>query len=101
MCFWKRGRREYNCYIVITLYNYVVTNMRKYVTISVLREVKEILEKDKKGKDWSEYLLELYRLANIYRRKKAFEELRRLLTPEELEAIKRSSEEFRERFRLR
>ncbi len=75
--------------------------MRKYATISVLREVKEILEKDKKGKDWSEYLLELYRYASIYKKRKAFEELRRLLTPEDLEAVEKSSKEFRERFKLR
>ncbi len=79
----------------------MVIKLRKYATISVLREVKEILEKDKKEKDWSEYLLELYRYASIYKKRKAFEELRRLLSPEDLEAIKRSSKEFRERFRLR
>ncbi len=79
----------------------MVIKMREYATISVLREFKEILEKDKKEKDWSEYLLELYRYASIYKKRKAFEELRRLLGTEDLEAIKISSKEFREMFRLR
>ncbi len=64
-------------------------------------KLKKYLRKTKKEKDWSEYLLELYRYASIYKKRKAFEELRRLLSPKDLEAIKRSSEEFRERFRLR
>jgi len=75
--------------------------VKKYVTISVLREVKELLEKEKKNRDWSEFLLELYREAKLYRAKSAFEELRRLLDEKELENIIRSSEEFRRRFKFR
>jgi hypothetical protein len=31
----------------------------KYATISVLREVKELLEREKGSKDWSSFLMEL------------------------------------------
>ena len=72
--------------------------MRKYATISVLREVKELLEKEKRNRDWSEFLLELYREAKVAKARIAFEELRRLIEERELEEILRSSREFRERF---
>jgi len=75
--------------------------LRKYVTISVLREVKELLERDRGGSDWSEYLLRLYNEVKELRARLALEELRRLLSDEELDEILRSSREFRERFRLR
>ncbi|MCC6017235.1 MAG: hypothetical protein LM582_09390 [Desulfurococcaceae archaeon] len=75
--------------------------MRKYVTISVLREVKELLDRDRGGSNWSEYLLRLYNEVKELRARLALEELRRLLSDEELDEILRSSREFRERFRLR
>ena len=75
--------------------------MRKYVTISVLREVKELLEKEKKNRDWSEFLLELYREAKTSRAKRAFEELKRLLDEKDLEEIVKSSIEFRRGFKLK
>jgi len=75
--------------------------LRKYVTISVLREVKELLEKEKKNRDWSEFLLELYREAKTSRAKRAFEELKRLLDEKDLEEIVKSSIEFRRRFKLK
>jgi len=75
--------------------------LRKYVTISVLREVKEVLERDKGDRDWSDYLLRLYTEVKELRARVAFEELRRLLSEEELEGVIRSSREFRERFGLR
>jgi predicted CopG family antitoxin len=75
--------------------------LRKYVTISVLREVKELLDRDRGGSDWSEYLLRLYNEVKELRARLALEELRRLLSNEELDEILRSSREFRERFRLR
>jgi len=75
--------------------------LRKYVTISVLREVKEVLERDKGDRDWSDYLLRLYTEVKELRARVAFEELRRLLSEEELEGVLRSSREFRERFGLR
>ncbi|RLE66028.1 MAG: hypothetical protein DRJ47_03430 [Thermoprotei archaeon] len=74
--------------------------MRKYATISVLRKVKEILEKEKKNRDWSEFLLELYKEAKTARARTAFEELRRLLNENDLEEILRASREFRKGFRL-
>jgi len=75
--------------------------LRKYVTISVLREVKELLEKEKGDRDWSMFLLELYREAKISRAKRAFEELRRLLDEKDLKDIVRSSLEFRRGFKLK
>jgi hypothetical protein len=66
-----------------------------------LREVKELLERDRGGSDWSEYLLRLYNEVKELRARLALEELRRLLSDEELDEILRSSREFRERFRLR
>ena len=75
--------------------------MRKYVTISVLREVKELLEKEKGDRDWSMFLLELYREAKISKAKRAFEELRRLLDEKDLKDIVRSSVEFRRGFKLK
>jgi predicted CopG family antitoxin len=75
--------------------------LQKYVTISVLKEVKELLEKDRGNSDWSEYLLRLYNEVKELRARLALEELRRLLSDEELDEILKSSKEFRERFRLR
>ena len=75
--------------------------MRKYVTISILREVKEILEREKKNRDWSEFLLELYREAKMARTRMAFEQLRRMLNDKELDEILAATGEFRERFDLR
>lgn len=73
----------------------------RYATISVLREVKEVLEKEKKGRDWSSFLLELLREAKKARAREAFEELRRVLSDSDYEEIIRSSKSFREGFRLR
>lgn len=66
-----------------------------------MREVKELLDRDRGGSDWSEYLLRLYNEVKELRARLALEELRRLLSDEELDEILRSSREFRERFRLR
>jgi predicted CopG family antitoxin len=66
-----------------------------------LKEVKELLEKDRGNSDWSEYLLRLYNEVKELRARLALEELRRLLSDEELDEILKSSKEFRERFRLR
>jgi len=74
--------------------------LSRYVTISVLREVKELLSREKGDRDWSSFLLELYREARRGRAKEAFSELRDILVPEDLENIARTSGEFREGFRL-
>lgn len=79
----------------------MVILLRRYVTISVLREVKELLSKEKGDRDWSSFLLELYIEAKRGRVREAFNELRSILSPDELENITRTSEEFRERFKLR
>jgi len=75
--------------------------MGKYTTISVPEDVKAILEKRKGDKDWGEYLIEIYEAAEEERRRRAFEKIREMLTEEDYENMRRSSEEFRERFRLR
>ena len=75
--------------------------MRKYVTISVLREVKKLLEREKGGRGWSEFLLELYKEAKTARTRMAFEELRQLLSEEDLERMSESSRGFRRGFKLR
>ncbi len=75
--------------------------MRRYATISVLREVKEILKKHKGDQDWSSFLLKLLTEARELKARVSFEELRRTLSDEDLEGILRSSREFREGFKLR
>jgi hypothetical protein len=75
--------------------------MSKYATISVPIEVKKRLEKAKGEKEWGEFLLEMCTEGQRIKGKKAFEELRQLLTKEDLKAIKESSKEFRENFKLR
>ena len=74
--------------------------MSNYVTISVRREVKELLEKGKGDKNWSEYLLELYMEAKRVKARLAFEQLRQVLDGDDLERIEESSKEFRRRFRF-
>lgn len=75
--------------------------MGKYVTISVPREVKELLAKKKGDKDWGRFLLELYMQAESARREESFNKLRELLSEEELDEIAKVSIEFRERFKIR
>ena len=75
--------------------------MTKYATISVPIEVKKQLEKAKGSKEWGEFLLEMCSEAHQLKGKKAFEELRQLLTKEDIKAVRKSGEEFRENFKLR
>jgi c-di-GMP-related signal transduction protein len=75
--------------------------MSKYSTISVPEEVKAALEKRKGDKDWGQYLLELYEAAEEEKRRRALEKMREILTEEDYDNMRRSSEEFRERFKLR
>lgn len=75
--------------------------MGKYATISVPIEVKKRLEKTKGERDWGEFLLEMCTEGQRLKGKKAFEELRQLLSKDDLKAIRESSKEFRENFRLR
>jgi hypothetical protein len=73
----------------------------KYATISVPIEVKKQLEKTKGDKDWGAFLLEICTEGQRLKGKKAFEELRQLLSKEDLKTIRESSKEFRENFSLR
>lgn len=75
--------------------------MSKYATISVPKEVRELLARKKGRKEWGEYLLELYTMAERARVAEGLGELRKLLTEAELDEILRASKEFREGFRLR
>jgi predicted CopG family antitoxin len=75
--------------------------MSKYATISVPIEVKKRLEELKGEREWGEFLLDSCTEGQRLKGKKAFEELRKLLTDEDLEAIRKSSKEFRENFKLR
>ncbi len=83
------------------LYCYTVLRLSKYATISVPVEVKARLEKAKGEKEWGEFLLEMCTEGQRLKGKKAFEDLRQLLSEEDLEAIRESSKEFRENFKLR
>lgn len=75
--------------------------LSKYATISVPVEVKKQLEEMKGEKDWGEFLLENCTEGQMAKRKKALEELRKILTKEDLENIRQSSKEFRENFKFR
>lgn len=75
--------------------------MSKYSTISIPIEIKKRLEQEKGEKEWGEFLLEMCTEGQNQKGKKAFEELRELLSKEDLKAIRESSKEFRENFKLR
>ena len=75
--------------------------LSKYVTISVPVEIKKRLEEMKGDKDWGEFLLETCSEGQKVKSKKALKKLRQLLSDEDLEAIRQSSKEFRENFKLR
>jgi predicted CopG family antitoxin len=75
--------------------------LSKYATISVPVEVKKRLEELKGEKEWGEFLLDSCAEAQRLKGKKAFEDLRKLLTKEDLEVMRESSKEFRENFKLR
>jgi predicted CopG family antitoxin len=79
----------------------MVKELSKYATISVPIEVKTRLEKVKGEREWGEFLLEMCTEGQALKGKKAFEELRQLLSKEDLKAIRESSNEFRENFKLR
>jgi len=75
--------------------------MSRYSTISVPEDVKAALEKRKGDKDWGQYLLELYEAAEEEKRRRALEKMREILTEDDYDNMRRSSEEFRQRFKLR
>ena len=65
------------------------------------KKIKEILDKDRGGMDWGEYLLRLYTEAKEKRRREAFEKLRRTLSEEDLERISEEYRKFRKEFSFR
>jgi hypothetical protein len=79
----------------------VVTALAKYSTISVPADIKNLLEKAKGDNEWGEFLVSLYAEAKRLKSKKAFDELAKTLTDKDLNVIRESSKEFRERFKLR
>ena len=85
----------------MSLCRYVVMHVSKYATISVPAEVKKRLEKAKGKKEWGAFLLEMCTETQRLKSKRAFDELTKLLTEEDLQAIEESSRNFREKFTLR
>ena len=75
--------------------------MGKHTTISVPVQVKKNLELMKGNKTWGEFLLEALTEWKRLRGEKAFQEPRKLLTEDDLKAIRESSRKFRENFNLR
>ena len=75
--------------------------LSKYATISVPVDVKKRLEELKGEKEWGEFLLESCTEGHRLKGKKAFEELRQLLSKDDLKAMRESSKDFRENFKLR
>jgi predicted CopG family antitoxin len=75
--------------------------LSKYATISVPVEVKERLQEAKGKREWGEFLLEMCTEGQRLKGKKAFEELRQLLSEEDLKKMRESSKEFRENFKLK
>jgi hypothetical protein len=78
-----------------------VIELSKYATISVPVDVKKRLEELKGEKEWGEFLLESCTEGHRLKGKKAFEELRQLLSKDDLNAMRESSKDFRETFKLR
>jgi len=74
--------------------------LTKYATISVPVEVKRRLEIAKGNKTWAEFFLEICGEQQP-KGERAFHELTRLLSKEELKTMRESSKEFREKFSLR
>jgi hypothetical protein len=75
--------------------------MGKYASISVPIEVKQHLKLIKGDRTWGEFLSDASNECRVLRGEEAFEELRRLLSDEDLEAIRESSKDFRKNFVLR
>ena len=75
--------------------------MSKITTISVKENVKMKLDKMRKGKDWSSFLLEIAEKAEKYDKAKAIKELRTILSDEELDKIAEECKHFRKGFKLR
>jgi hypothetical protein len=75
--------------------------MKDYSTISVPREVKAELDTMRKEREWGEFLLELGKESKRLKSLRAFSKLSDMVSDEELDRIRDSSENFREDFMLR
>ena len=75
--------------------------MSKYAQFQFQLKLKSVWKNAKGEKEWGEFLLEMCTEGQRLKGKKAFEELRQLLSKEDLKAIRESSKEFRENFKLR
>ena len=75
--------------------------MSRYSTISVPEEIKSKLEESKGEMEWGEYLLWLMDSVEEAKRQRAYSRIKELLTEEDFENIRKSSETFREEFKLR
>jgi hypothetical protein len=78
-----------------------VVKLLKYTTIYVPIEVKNRLQRVKVNRTWSDFLSEKCSEYQKLRGKEAFGQLSRLLSKDDLEAIRKSSKEFREKFPFR
>lgn len=74
--------------------------MRRYSKISVPEDVKQKLEEKKGEREWGEYLLELYRKAEEEQRKRAIEKISELLSEEDFDNMRKSSNRFGEGFKI-
>ena len=75
--------------------------MGEYETISVKKGTKTAIENEKGDREWDEYILYLYNEAKEAKRLKAAQRLRELLTDSDLDKMRESSKEFRERFEFK
>ena len=75
--------------------------MKDYATISVPREVKEELNEMRRGREWGDFLLAMSRETKELKSRRALAKLTTVLSDEDLDAIEKSSSEFREGFSLR
>lgn len=75
--------------------------MGRMTTISVREDVKKKLDKMRKGRDWSSFLLEIAEKAENFEKTRAIEELHAMLSEEELDRIAEESRRFRKSFKLR
>lgn len=77
-------------------------SQKKYVTISVPKDIKERLEEDKSPEeDWGEYLARIYDEWRGFKGMKAFEKLEECLDEEDWDAIERSHKAFKDEFKFR
>jgi hypothetical protein len=92
------GRREWG---IRDLTGGVYTHFGTWSTETAIvnNYIKATLEKHKGDKDWGQYLMELHDAAEEEKRRRAFAKIRKLLTEEDYENMRRS-DDFRERLKL-